>query len=239
MNTPDPSQFDAHAAEYDAELQRGLDLAGENKEYFAEARVGWVKKRLAELGFAPASILDYGCGTGSAAPYLLSHFPDCRLSGVDVSAQSIHLARKQFSSSRASFHLVNDLQPKAEFELAFCNGVFHHIPPAERPQAVAYVLHSLRPGGLFAFWENNPWNPGTRFVMSRIPFDRDAITLSPSEGPRLLRQCGFEVLCRDSLFYFPRSLSGLRFLEPALVRLPFGGQYLLLCRKEKAGVGLD
>ena len=40
---------------------------------------------------------------------------------------------------------------------------------------------ALRPGGLFAFWENNPWNPGTRLVMSRIPFDRDAITLSALE----------------------------------------------------------
>jgi hypothetical protein len=25
--------------------------------------------------------------------------------------------------------------------------------------AVDYVYRSLRPGGLFAFWENNPWNP--------------------------------------------------------------------------------
>jgi hypothetical protein len=52
---------------------------------------------------------------------------------------------------------------------------------------------SLRPGGLFAPWENNPWNPNTRYVMSRIPFDRDATTLSPPKAVGLLRQNGFQV----------------------------------------------
>ena len=80
-------------------------------------------------------------------------------------------------------------------------------------------------------WENNPWNPGTRYVMSRIPFDLDAITLTAPEARCLLEAGGFEVIRTDFLFIFPRILSWFRGIEPLVSRLPIGGQYQLLCRK--------
>src|SRR6059036_11455 len=51
-------------------------------------------------------------------------------------------------------------------------------------------LHDALP---ISFWENNPWNPGTRLVMSRIPFDRDAVPLSPPEVRRLVLTAGFRL----------------------------------------------
>ena len=81
-----------------------------------------------------------------------------------------------------------------------------------------------------AFWENNPWNPGTRYVMSRIPFDRDAITLTPPEARRMLQAGGFDILRTDFLFIFPRVFSWFRGVEPFLVQLPLGAQYQVLCR---------
>jgi SAM-dependent methyltransferase len=124
--------------------------------------------------------------------------------------------------------------PTERVDLAFCNGVFHHIPVIDRLTAMKRVYSSLRPGGLFAFWENNPWNPATRYIMNRIPFDRNAITLSPPAARRLLRQGGFEIIQTDFLFFFPRSLRWLRSLEPRLTRLPLGAQYQILGRKPKA-----
>ena len=115
--------------------------------------------------------------------------------------------------------------------MAFCNGVFHHIVPADRRASAQYVYDALRPGGIFAFWENNTWNPGTRYVMSRIAFDRDAITLTARESRALLRQAGFEVLRTDYLFVFPAALRILRRLEPMIARFPLGGQYMVLARK--------
>ena len=151
--------------------------------------------------------------------------------GVDVSAESIRVARTRFSGAPASFALVGDVAPLASIDLAFCNGVFHHISPAERARSVEYVFSALRPGGIFAFWENNPWNPGTRYVMKRVAFDRDAITLTPPESRALLRAAGFQVLQTDFLFIFPAVLRLLRWIEPMVAALPFGGQYLVLCRK--------
>jgi hypothetical protein len=80
----------------------------------------------------------------------------------------------------------------------------------------------LKPGGWFCFWENNPWNPGTRIVMSRIPFDRDAVTLSAPQASRLLRAAGFTVVTTDFLFIFPNFLRHCRPVEPWLCRLPLG-----------------
>lgn len=231
--TPQPGTggFDAYAANYDAALAQGLAVSGESKDFFAQGRVAWLARCLAQLRFRPERIMDFGCGTGSSAPYLLGLNERCHLTGVEVSAKSIELARQQHGSARARFLLTGECQPEANLDLAFCNGVFHHIPPPQRRACVAYVFQSLRSGGLFAFWENNPWNPGTRCVMARIPFDRDAITLSHREARRLLSEGGFEIVRVDSQFYFPRFLGWLRGLEPWLARLPLGAQYQVLARK--------
>ena len=101
----------------------------------------------------------------------------------------------------------------------FCNGVFHHIPPEQRGNVVQGIAAMLRPGGLFALWENNPWNPGTRYVMSKIPFDRDAITLTARETRDMVGHGGLEVLRTDYCFIFPRMLKLFRFIEPCCARL--------------------
>ena len=113
----------------------------------------------------------------------------------------------------------------------YCNEVFHHIPSHERLAIVDYVYRSLRPGGLFAIWENNPWNPGARYVKSRIPFDRDAAMLTPAETRCMLRAGCFKILRTDFLFIFPRMLFWLRGIEPFVSRLPLGAQYQVLARK--------
>ena len=83
-----------------------------------------------------------------------------------------------------------------------------------------------------ALWENNPWNPGTRYVMSRIPFDRDANLVWPHQARRMLREAGLRVLRSDYLFIFPRWLKRLRFLESFLSGFPLGAQYQVLAVKQ-------
>ncbi len=233
MNAPvyNNPEFDQYADDYDAALAQGLSLSGESKEYFAEGRSKWLASCLERLQIRVETILDFGCGTGSATPYLLG-LPGARsVVGVEVSPQSLKVAEKLHGGEKVKFYLVPEYKPAQEIELAFCNGVFHHIPPAERHSAIQYVFDSLRPGGLFALWENNPWNPGTRYVMSRIPFDKDAVRLSVLETKERLRAARFEVLRSDFLFIFPRSLKILRPLENLLTTLPLGAQYQVLARK--------
>jgi len=228
---PGAAEFDAHAESYDEDLARGLAASGEDKEFYARGRIKWLARRMRERGATARRVLDFGCGDGFAAPLLSEILHADSVTGVDVSEGLLQQARSRYPDHRFSFLQLEGWSPTAPFDLAYTNGVFHHIPPGERASALERVANALRPGGLFAFWENNPWNPGTRMVMRRIVFDRDAITISPPAARRLLEGAGFRVLHLDTLFYFPRALSWLRGLEPALSPLPLGGQYLVLARR--------
>lgn len=217
--------------EYDEMLYRGLKLSGETREFFMRGRIADLAATLSARA-EPRRILDLGCGLGHTAAHLASVYPAARVLGVDTAAKALEYAALRYGGERVSFSHLDEFVPKGDFDLCHVNGVFHHIPPADRPEAVRTVLASLSPGGLFAFFENNPWNFGTRIVMSRIPFDRDADTLSPLDARALLDSCGFRSIRPTRyLFFFPRPLRWLRFAEPHLRRAPLGAQYWLLGQK--------
>ncbi len=175
--------------------------------------------------------MDYGCGIGGTTPLLRELLGASHVVGLDLSECSLELARKPYGCDAISFQNLDQHAPAADVDLAYCNGVFHHIAVENRASAMEHIYRSLRPRGLFAFWENNPWNPGTRYVMARIVFDRDAVTLSAPHLKRLLRRAGFEILRTDFFFYFPRVLKALRPVESDLRRLPLGAQFQVLCRR--------
>jgi SAM-dependent methyltransferase len=223
--------FDGYAKSYDAALASALAPSGEGREYFAEGRVKWLQRCLRELGAAPRRVLDFGCGDGATTPMLQRILGGESCVGVDVSAKSLEVARPSHANERIRFELIGDVQSGWEMDLAYCNGVFHHIAPDARPEALGMIRDAMKPGGYFAFWENNAWNPATRYVMSRCAFDEDAILISPREARALLKQAGFEIVRTDFRFIFPHALRGLRKLEDLVYRLPLGAQFQVLCRK--------
>ena len=225
------SGFDSFAHTYERDLDQALSITGYGKVYFARARFQWVTKRLRELGATPRMAMDYGSGIGNSALLLRDLFGVASVIALDPSDRMREAAKSRYNDAGIRFLSFEEYSPREEIDLAYCNGVFHHIPKSERSQAARFIFRSLRPGGIFALWENNPWNPGTRWVMSRCAFDRDAVPLLPQETAGLLRAAGFDVLRTDYLFIFPRILRFLRILEPGLSRFPFGAQYLVLCRK--------
>ena len=229
--------FDEYAADYEQALNKGVSLSGESPAYFAEKRVEYTALWLHELGKSEAGrIADFGCGVGSSTPHFRRHFPQAELLGLDVSAPSIQRAR-ELHGDASTFALLQDAGNVAECDLVYCNGVFHHIAPRDRGDWAARVRQMLVAGGLFALWENNPWNPGTRMVMRRIPFDREAIPLASGEARAMLVQSGFEIVGTRFRFYFPKALKILRGLERFGERLPLGAQYCVLARRPTNELG--
>jgi SAM-dependent methyltransferase len=226
------TEFDNYAGTYDCALDEALAVSGEDKTYFARARIAWLADCLRNMQFQPESVLDFGCGTGTATPLLFDLIGAKSLIGTDVSLKSLDVARRTHGSGRTVFLPLEQYRPSGTIDLVFCNGVFHHIPLDQRAATVECLYRSLRSGGIFAFWENNPWNPGTRYIMRQCPFDRDAITVTLPAARRLLQTSGFHPLRWDFLFIFPRILRGLRPLEPFLSAFPLGAQYQILCRKD-------
>jgi SAM-dependent methyltransferase len=225
-------KFDEYSLNYDSALNQGLQVSGEDKNYFAKGRVEWLKGCLKNLKITPSKILDFGCGIGTAVPYLMDLGENPSLLGLDDSPKSLLVAREHYSQLKTNFQDIHEFEPRGDLDLIYCNGVFHHIPPGERSKTVGLIAKALKPGGVFSLWENNPWNPGTRYVMSRIPFDKDAIPLNCLETKRLLEDQGFTVLRTDFLFIMPRFLKALRWVEPLLCRAPLGAQYQVLAQKK-------
>jgi SAM-dependent methyltransferase len=228
--------FDAWACVYERELQKGLRYSGESGSYFALGRVKALVPHVKQLAPSPSLVLDYGCGTGTATPLLARALGAQRAIGVDVSTRLLARAQATHRSERIEFRLAAH-RLQCCVDVAYCNGVFHHIGVHDRGGSVDYLFSALRPGGLFAFFENNALNPGTRLVMRSIPFDCEAEPLSAGEARRLLRAGGFEILTTEYLFVFPHAVRALRRFEPHLGRLPIGAQYMVLCRKPQANGG--
>jgi len=231
MSSLDNPVFDRYAETYDAVLAHGLAVTGETRDFYAKGRVAWLGHCLSKMSVKPTRVMDFGCGTGASTPWLLKLSDSCSVVGIEVSDRSIKAACDTYGSARAQFFLAQDYDPAGDIDLLFCNGVFHHILPKDRAAIIDYLFRALCKDGWFAFWENNPWNPGTRYVMHLMPFDDEAIPLPCIEAVRLLRKGGFEVVRTDFRFYFPRPLRWLRPLERWLLRVPLGGQYQVLCRK--------
>jgi SAM-dependent methyltransferase len=218
--------FDRYARRYEDVLQKSLNATGENQEYFARRRVEITRDLL--KGTSISKVVDFGCGLGTSASYLMHHLKPESIVGLDVSRETLKEAVARHASEKVSFAHVDDFTGSAD--LVFCNGVFHHMTPVERRRALEIIGKILGSGGHFALWENNPLNPGTRYVMSRCEFDRDAVVIKPGEARTLLQASGFEIVRTSSAFFFPRSLSWLRALEKPLAPTLLGGQYLLLAK---------
>src|SRR5262245_59776261 len=144
------SEFDEYAENYDAALTRGISVSGEDREFFAHGRIAWLANCLNRLGETPVTAMDFGCGTGSSVPFLFNLMKISRVLGVDVSEQALEIARRNSSDYRAKLLYLDEYEPDESLDIAFCNGVFHHIPINKRATAIHYIYCSLKPGGIFA-----------------------------------------------------------------------------------------
>ncbi|MEM9008265.1 MAG: class I SAM-dependent methyltransferase, partial [Cyanobacteria bacterium P01_F01_bin.86] len=98
------------------------------------------------------NILDAGCGSGVGTEYLVHLNPHAQVTGIDLSAGTLAVARERCQRSgadRATFHnlsIYDVTQLEGQFDLINCVGVLHHMPdPIRGIQALA---NKLAPGGL-------------------------------------------------------------------------------------------
>lgn len=223
-------EFDEFADKYQETMARACALSGETADFYAEQRIRWCARRLGRK-LPLERVLDYGCGTGGSFPHF-ERILGCRqIIGIDPSSESLRVAGERQVQSSVELATPERFTPRGDVPFAFCNGVFHHIAPAERSCALAYISSSLRKDGFFALWENNPWNPIVVYGMSLNDFDRNAETISAREAGRLLRAAGFRIVRTDFCFFFPKFARKLRVLEGALRWCPLGAQYLVLAQK--------
>ena len=223
----DKPEFDQYAGQYDRILGEAIPEGLNEDSYFAEYKIALMAARLE--GTPPIHILDFGCGAGRSLPYLDRYFPKAELWGYDLSPASLKVAAKRVPRAK----LFSDWSAVASmrFDVIIAANVFHHIPSAQRQQALAQCYESLAAGGQMFLFEHNPLNPATRWIFERCPFDADAEMLSLKTALELTKKAGFLSQLHGYTLFFPRPLAFLRKLEPWLARIPLGAQYYIQMAK--------
>jgi cyclopropane fatty-acyl-phospholipid synthase-like methyltransferase len=214
-------EFDRYARQYDHVLGESIPASLNEDGYFAEYKIALMSARLGSV--RPERILDFGCGAGRSLPYLELFFPDAELFGYDLSPASLEIAAKH--TPRAT--LFSDWGKIADmrFDAIVAANVFHHIPVAQRREALTQCRIVLADGGQMFLFEHNPFNPMTRWIFDRCPFDSDAEMLRMKSALELIREAGFNSEQHGYTLFFPRQLAYLRNIEPWLKRIPLGAQY--------------
>lgn len=224
-NAPAP-EFDAYTANYNEEINKALNFSGLDIDFFARVKNDYLVDILHERpgGAAKVDLLDVGCGVANAHRQLVGRVG--KLSGIDVSAASIAVARQRnpgiryevFDGARLPF-------ADRSYDAAFAVNVFHHVPVMQRAALVDDIRRALRPGGLFAIFEHNPFNPVTRRVVNTCEFDKDAVLLRRRDSEALLNAAGFGDIKTRYIFAVPAAGRLLRGIDRLFSLLPLGAQY--------------
>jgi ubiquinone/menaquinone biosynthesis C-methylase UbiE len=226
----DVSEFDKFAHSYRDMHTKSIAASGENPEYFAEYKIKDVAREVQAAKLpADLKILDFGCGIGGSVPYFRQHLPGAELTGIDVSQKSLDIAEERFPGAATYLAFDGKILPFADrtFDVVFTACVFHHIPEEQHEPLLAEIRRVLKPNGQFFIFEHNPRNPLTLSAVNNCPFDENAVLIDASLMLKRIRAAGFGQMRPVYRIFFPRMLSGLRFLEPLLTWVPFGAQYYI------------
>jgi SAM-dependent methyltransferase len=218
--------FDAYDSTYRDEVQSAISFAGKSVDFFTRVKANHLVD-LVSRRVGPTSrqrILDIGCGVGLTDQYLAPRFGECW--GVDISAKSIERAAAVNTGVRYCVYNGTELPFDDHFfDVSFAICVMHHVNPESWRLFVREMQRVIRPGGLAAVFEHNPFNPLTLLAVNRCPFDADAHLLTVRTTRRLFEMAGLNGIERKYFLFVPWESRPMQGLERMFGWLPVGAQY--------------
>jgi SAM-dependent methyltransferase len=139
-----------------------------------------------QLGNAPQSLLEIGCGMGEYAT-LMAQYPNIQVLGTDICKPFVEYAQQAYGGANirfACFDFTNSADVHAHvgeqrFDSVVGNGILHHMY-YHLDEVLLQIQKLLVPGGRFAFLEPNLYNPYIAAIF-QIPLLRTWAKLEPSE----------------------------------------------------------
>ena len=226
------AEFDHYAAEY-AKLGTHPMRDALGNDFLYERKWILLRQFYRDLGISTRNLtwLDVGCGLGTLLQLGKSDF--AQVSGCDPSAGMLEGCEDLDVRAQDSPERLPYADTSFNLETAVC--VYHHLELHERLPVTKEVARTLKPGGIFSIIEHNPYNPLTRYVVSKIPVDINAKLLTPPTTRAIMRAAGLEIVTTKYFLYFPEKFyRKLSFVEGALEWFPLGGQYAVFGRKPQA-----
>jgi SAM-dependent methyltransferase len=233
MDNSETPQFDAYSQVYSDLVDKSVRFSGQSTEFFHRVKIDALLRLVMKyLTPKEATIADVGCGTGSLSGLLIPHVK--AVFGTDISSACVERAQRRIRGGQFKVYDGTTLPyEQNSVDLAMTSCVMHHVPPANWKSFTLEMSRIVRPGGLVAVLEHNPWNPLTRFAVSTCEFDKDAVLLSRGQTKKLMQDAGLEIIEQVFILFFPWDLAFLRRVEQRLVAIPLGAQYIVIGRKPR------
>jgi SAM-dependent methyltransferase len=224
-------EFDSYNSHYSETVDASLLVPGMNLDYVTRVKSGHLLDIATETfgNLSDLSVLDIGCGIGNYHEALKGKVG--KLRGCDISIESIERARIRHQDVLYDgYDGVRLPYEDGTFDLAFTICVMHHVPLSSRANFVREMRRVIRAGGMALVFEHNPYNPLTRKIVDRCPFDADAVLLKQAESRCLFESSGFSDVKIRSILNFPTFGSLSRRLDRYIGKLQMGAQYVLSSR---------
>ena len=221
------AEFDQHAKQYENSVDQSVSFTGRDSAFFARRKVE-ILEDIVRPGLGSLqglTLLDVGCGTGTTDRYLAPRVRS--LHGVDISEEMLAKAEQNVPKGSYSHYDGRNLPfDVGTFDVAVAICVLHHVPVPMRRELISDMVRVVRPGGVVAIFEHNPFNPLTRHAVNTCELDEDAVLLPARESVELLKTAAdVEPGCRYYLFSPLGGAVGCS-VDRHFRNLPLGGQYV-------------
>lgn len=224
--------FDDYIETYKTEVQDSISFIGQDVDFFIEVKADLLlklaQKYLSDLN--KAKVLDVGSGIGLVDKFLKRDIKG--LFGVDIEEGVVEKAK--INNPEVNYNKYDGERLPFEdntFDLVFAVNVMHHVPPVLWVNFSKEMYRVLKPGGIAAVFEHNPYNPLTRRAVNDCEFDRDAVLLKHSKIKELFKTAGLKTIEDKYIIFFPFKAKLFRGIETMLGWLPLGAQQYVVGRK--------
>jgi 2-polyprenyl-3-methyl-5-hydroxy-6-metoxy-1,4-benzoquinol methylase len=227
------SEFDQHRDTYEHDIDRAIRFSGKGHDYFTQVKAEYLVEIL--KGLAPRDrhlrLLDVGCGHGLIHRALQSADLPLKISGIDVAASVIEIARRENPSvDYNSYDGAVLPYGQDEFDSAVTITVMHHVPPEQWGDFLAEMKRVVRPGGVVAVFEHNPYNPLTAHIVRTCPIDANAVLLPSRQLKALMRKVGLQSVEGRFILFTPFNSPLFKLFDRLMGRIPLGAQYYVVGR---------
>ncbi len=120
---------------------------------------------------AVETVIDLGCGTGSAYPFMRSRWPAVDYLGVDNSPEMLSRARSDHPDSAWLEADLNTWRPDAPVDLLYSNAALHWLP--EHHSLLPALMAGLNPGGMLAVQMPANFDQPTHTIINEVARELD------------------------------------------------------------------